>query len=94
MEYQIDPNQKVAPRAERGLNVNDITGKAAAQSHRADRPAPIRPKIMDYDIINPGPRDSTTLRLSQVGKTVLESRGKPKRDPLRSPVAGVPKKIV
>ena len=93
MEYMNDPNQKVPAREARGLNVNDITGKAA-QGHVSERMAPIRPKVMEYDIINPGPRDSTTLRLSQVGKTVLESRGKARRDPLGSPVAGVPKKIV
>ena len=38
---------------------------------QSERVAAIRPKVMDYDIINPGPKDAAMLRLSQVGKTVL-----------------------
>ena len=93
MEHMYDPNAKVASRDQRALNVNDITGKSV-KGLNSDRAAPIRPKVMDYDIINPGPKNAATLRMSQVGKTVLESRGRAKRDPLSSPVAGVPKKIV
>ena len=75
MEHMYDPNAKVVSREQRALNVNDITGKSV-KALNSDRVAPIRPKVMDYDIINPGPKGVGTLRMSQVGKTVLESRGR------------------
>ena len=74
MQYMNDPNLNVMRREERGLDVNDITGrtKALASGPQA-RVAPIRPTNKDYDIINPVVSENK-LRMSSYGKNVLDSR--------------------
>ena len=54
-----------------------------------DRAAPIRPRVMEYDIINPGGNDSR-LRMSSYGKNVLSSREQARMsmDVHGSPIAG------
>ena len=81
MQYMNDPNMRVAKREERGLDVNDITGKSKTLHGPGSLPPtgplarvnPIRPKNKDYDIINPVSSDNK-LRMSSYGKNVLDSR--------------------
>ena len=91
MQHMYDNTQGVSKRDTRGINVDDITGGNARvrdfANTAANRVAPIRPKIMDYDIINP---TSDKLRMSSYGKHVLSSREGVRRsiDAVNSPVAG------
>lgn len=62
-------------REQRGLDVNDITGKrnnGSLPPQPYERVAAVKPRQMNYDIINPAP--SERLRMSQYGKNVLDSR--------------------
>ena len=78
-----DPNLKVSMREQRTLDVNDITGKKAALAQDAprERLAPIRPRVMEYDIINP--TDGQRLRMSQYGKNVLSDTQKNRMNRIR-----------
>jgi len=68
-----DPTLRVISKEERGLDVSDITGRKTrndAQIRNAlpprgpiERMAPIRPRVMEYDIINPAPNDAR-MRMS------------------------------
>ena len=89
MQYMNDPNLGVMKREERGLDVNDITGrtKSLAAGPLA-RVAPIRPTNKDYDIINPVHNDNK-LRMSSYGKNVLDSRSAARTNKIiGSPAAG------
>ena len=69
-----DPELKVTKADARGMDVNDINGRNAKPlSKTMDRVVPIRPRMMEYDIINPVPKDNS-LRMSAYGKNVLSSR--------------------
>ena len=84
MQHMFDPTVGVAKREERGLDVNDITatknGKrptmAAMKEAIQSRAQAIRPKIMEYDIINP---HGEKLRMSAYGKNVINSRSMARR---------------
>ena len=72
-----DPNLVVQGREARGLDVNDITGGKGRNAPQIGGTNPqrltaIRPRVMEYDIINPGPKNE--LRMSAYGKNVLSSR--------------------
>lgn len=69
-----DPTLGVTKREERGLNVADITGVRKGNPNQSmERAAPIRPRVQEYDIINPTTGDNR-LRMSSYGKNVLSSR--------------------
>ena len=80
MQHLYDPNLQVATREQRGLDVNDITGGGRSKrpmqglppTGLPDRVAPIRPRVMEYDIINP--TGGERLRMSGYGKNVMGSR--------------------
>ena len=59
----------------RSINGKDANGTKTrnSQSYTMERVKPILPRSMEYDIINPGPRDNA-LRMSSYGKNVLSSR--------------------
>ena len=59
------------------MNVNDITGKSkGAGQDLGSRAQAIRPKVMEYDIINP---HGEKLRMSAYGKNVINSRQNARR---------------
>ena len=74
-----DPSLKVATKEARGLDVNDINaGKGDKKtrngmSHTMERVKPILPRSMEYDIINPAPKENA-LRMSSYGKNFISSR--------------------
>ena len=75
MQYMNDPALGVITKESRGLDVNDITGakRNSAVNQSIERAAPIRPRVMEYDIINPNTGEAR-LRMSSYGKNVLSSR--------------------
>lgn len=84
MQHLYDPNLHVATREERGLDVKDITGgggrskrprQGLPPSGMPERVGPIRPRVMEYDIINP--TGTERLRMSGYGKNVMGSRERP-----------------
>lgn len=57
------------------MDVNDITGKRKNGSlppSQFERVAAVKPRQMNYDIINPSPTER--LRMSAYGKNILDSR--------------------
>ena len=70
-----DPEMKVIKADERTMDVNDINGRNShiPLSRTMDRVVPIKPRMMEYDIINPVSKDAS-LRMSAYGKNVLSSR--------------------
>ena len=96
MDYMREPGMGVMKREERGMDVNDITGKKKTlhgpgtlpPTGPSERVAPIRPRIMEYDIINPLPQEGR-LRMSAYGKNVLDSRQRQRSTRIEgSPAAG------
>lgn len=76
-----DPNLHMPRKEQRGLDVNDITGNKKTLHGQGSLPptgplervAPVRPRVMEYDIINPV-SGGDRMRMSQYGKNVLGSR--------------------
>ena len=75
-----DPNLRVMGKEARGLDVNDITGNrknnkggSAHPPISSERAVPVKPRMMEYDIINPTTNEGR-LRMSQYGKNVVSSR--------------------
>ena len=87
MQYMNDPSLRVMRKEERGMDVNDITGNKKTlhgpgtlpPTGPIDRIQPVKPRMMDYDIINPVPGDGR-LRMSQYGKNVLTSSRQQQRN--------------
>ena len=91
MDYMNDPNLKVVTKEARGMDVKDITGGRNGQSlsNTMERVQPIKPRSMEYDIINPAPKDNAALRMSSYGKNVLSSRQRERTTKIiASPPAG------
>ena len=73
MQFMNDPTLRVITKEERGLDVSDITGKKTRNDTQIrnalpprgpiERMAPIRPRVMEYDIINPVANDAR-MRMS------------------------------
>ena len=71
-----DPTLGVMRKEQRGLDVNDINGQKKRASQPAlppqapmQRASSVRPRQMEYDIINPGTgsQESSRLRMSGYG---------------------------
>ena len=76
-------------REERGLNVHDITGKrnGSLPPMTYERVAAVKPRSMNYDIINPSPTER--LRMSAYGKNVLDAANIERTNKITgSPAAG------
>ena len=98
-----DPTLRIVAKEERGLDVSDITGSKSrqnAQNRNAlpprgpiERIAPIRPRVMEYDIINPVANEGR-LRMSQYGKNVVSSAQNRRGNNIVSSPAAGKKKVI